>query len=83
MRKTANRTSSADLAVEFIKPDSAEAAEINRVLLKEVEKPKFRPTQIVKMMMDEGFSRFTMHSHSELWKSLNAQDPAKGAMAFD
>ncbi|HVB82940.1 MAG TPA: DUF3644 domain-containing protein [Candidatus Binataceae bacterium] len=77
VQKTANRASSADLAVEFIKPESAEAAEINRVLLKEVEKPKFRPTQIVKVMKDEGYDGFTIRWHSELWKSLNAQDSAK------
>ena len=39
-RKTANRASSADEAVEFIKLGSEEAAQINRVLLKEMEKPQ-------------------------------------------
>ena len=33
--KTGNRASSADLAVEFVKPDYDDALEINRVLLKE------------------------------------------------
>jgi len=77
VQKTANRTSSADEAVEFIKPGSEEAAQINRVLLKEMEKPKYRPTQIVTLMKDEGYDRFTMRWHSELWKSLTAKDPAK------
>lgn len=78
VQKTANRASNADLAVEFIKPGSDEAAEINRVLLKEVEKPKHRPSQIVQKMHEEGYDRFTMHWHSELSRSLAARDPAKG-----
>jgi hypothetical protein len=28
-------------------------------------------------MKDEGYDRFTMRWHSELWKSLSAKDPAK------
>jgi hypothetical protein len=48
------------------------------VFLKEIEKPKYRPTQIVKLMKDDGYDRFTLHRHSELWRSLNAEDPAKG-----
>lgn len=76
--KTGNRASAADLAVEFVKADSEEAAEINRVLLKEVEKPKFRPGQIVETMKAEGYPRFTMTKHTDLWKALDAKDPAKG-----
>jgi hypothetical protein len=76
--KVVNKPGNADAAVEFIKAGSDEAAEINRVLLKEVEKPKYRPGQIVQMMRDEGFRRFNMTDHTELWRSLGAQDPAKG-----
>jgi hypothetical protein len=76
--KVANRPGSADVAVEFVKADSDEAAEINRVLLKEVEKPKYRPGQIVQMMRAEGYPRFNMSHHTELWRSLEAQNPEKG-----
>lgn len=78
VQKTANRTGSADEAIEFIKPGSEEAAQINRVLLKEIEKPKYRPKKIIKAMKAEGYKRFEIYWHTELWKSLNAQDPAKG-----
>ncbi len=78
VQKTANRAGGADEAIEFIKPGSEEAAQINRVLLKEVEKPKYRPNQIVKAMKDEGYVRFAVHWHSELWRSLRAKEPAKG-----
>jgi hypothetical protein len=48
------------------------------VLLKEVEKPKYRPGQIVDMMRAKGYPRFNMASHTELWQSLDAQNPGKG-----
>jgi hypothetical protein len=76
--KTVNRASTADLAIEFVRPGSEEAAEINRVLLKEVEKAKYRPTQIVDAMKAEGYTRFTIQNHTDLWKSLGAKDHNKG-----
>lgn len=78
VQKVANRPGSADVAVEFVRADSDEAAEINRVLLKEVEKPKYRPGQIVQIMRREGYPRFNMARHTELWQSLDAQIPEKG-----
>jgi hypothetical protein len=67
IRKTGNRASSADLAVEFVKPDSAEGREINSVLLKEVDKSRYTAKQIVKLMMqDEGFALPSAHSHEAL-----------------
>jgi hypothetical protein len=76
--KVVNRPGSADVAVEFVKPGSDEAAEINRVLLKEVEKPKYRPGRIVRMMREEGYPRFNQTHHTRLWRSLDAQNPNKG-----
>jgi hypothetical protein len=75
--KIVNRPGTADVAVEFVRPESDVAAEINRVLLKEVEKPKYRPGQIVTMMRAEGYPRFNMRHHTELWRSLDAQNPTK------
>jgi Protein of unknown function (DUF3644) len=76
--KVANRASAADMAVEFVRAGTEQAAEINRVLLKEVEKPKYRPGQIRDAMRAEGFPNFNMSHHTELWKGLDAQNPAKG-----
>ena len=76
--KTVNRPATADLAVEFIRADSEEAEEINRVLLKEVEKPKYRPGQIVDLMRAEGYPRFNMTHHTNLWKALDAKNHAHG-----
>jgi hypothetical protein len=76
--KTGNRASSADLAVEFIKPGSEEAREINSVLLKEVDKRRCTAMQLVELMRAEGYPRFSQQSHTNLWQSLDAKDPAKG-----
>jgi hypothetical protein len=76
--KLGARASSSDEAVQFVKPDSAEGIEITRVLLKDVDKRRYTPTQIVEMMQAEGFPNFKLQNHTELWQALEARDPAKG-----
>jgi Protein of unknown function (DUF3644) len=76
--KTGTRASSSDLAVEFVKPDSAEGREINSVLLKEVDKRRYTASQVIGTMRNEGFLRFGQHNHTVLWQELDAKDPAKG-----
>lgn len=76
--RTAKRAPGADIAVELIQPDSPLADQVNRILLKETEKRKYLPSQIVSAMRDEGFDKFTMHKHTELWKQLDAKVPDKG-----
>lgn len=76
VHKTANRAPGADLAVELIPPGS-DISEKFHMALKEVEKRKFLPTEIVGTMQEEGWDRFTMDSHTKLWKRLGAKDPAK------
>jgi hypothetical protein len=75
--KVGNRASSSDLAIEFIKADSEEAQEISRVLLKEVNKKRCTPKQVVEMMQNEGYATFKQKSHTDLWKALDAKDPSK------
>lgn len=75
--RTANRAPSADLAVEIVLPGS-EVAEKFNIALKEVEKKKYLPSEIVNQMKAEGWDRFTMDSHTKLWKKLDAKNPAKG-----
>ena len=50
-------------------------------LLKEVGKPKYKPIQIVRKMQEEGYRRFTIGWHTELWQSLGAQDPPPMGLA--
>ena len=74
IRKLANGKASADRLVEFI-PAGTTADEMNRVYVKETEKIKYRPKQIVDMMKAEGYKGFTMHQHTELWQALSAKQP--------
>lgn len=76
--KLGNRASSSDVAVEFIKADSDEAREISRIFLKEVDKRRHTAKQIVEIMHDEGFPRFSLQSHTNLWKVLAAKNVAHG-----
>lgn len=76
--KTANRKGQADAVMEFVKPGSEEAEKINEAFLKEVEKEKFKPKRVVRMIQEEGFPEFSIHNHTLLWQSLDAKNPAKG-----
>ena len=65
VRKTANRMGQADKVVEFVSPDSHLAKEVNKeyAMIKETEKEKFLPDEIVKTMQGKGFKQFSMHHH--------------------
>ena len=76
--KLGARASNSDLAIEFVKSDTDEARELNRVFLKEVDKRRYTATEIVKIMQADGYSLFGLSQHSALWKERNAKDPAKG-----
>lgn len=74
VRKTSNARTAADKVTEFISADSVAGTEINKVFLKETEKKKYRPGTIVKQMKAEGFTRFGMKQHTDLWKALDAKN---------
>lgn len=65
IHKTANRAPGADLAVELVPPGSDVAEKFN-LALKEVEKRKYLPSEIVSAIQAEGWDRFTMDSHTKL-----------------
>ena len=71
-----NRKGQADQVIEFIKEDSplADGMEKTYALIKETEKRKYLPSQIVKLMKDEGYSEFTINKHAELWKNRDAKN---------
>ena len=77
VHKTANREPGADMAVELVAPGSNVAEKFN-FALKEVEKKKYLPGEIVAHLRAEGWDRFTMDSHTRLWKKLDAKNLAKG-----
>lgn len=78
--KTANRKGQADRVIEFVKSDSPLAASVNReyAMIKETEKRKFLPKQVVDIMKAQGFPKFEMHHHTDFWKSQDARNPSKG-----
>ncbi len=76
VHKTANRAPGADLAVELVPPGSNIAEKFN-LALKEVEKRKYLPSEIVAIMKGEGWDRFTMDSHTKLWKLLMRETPQR------
>lgn len=80
VQKLANRKGQADKVIEFIKEGSPEAEGINKeyVLIKDREKKKYLPSEIVKQMKDKGFAAFGMHQHTELWHEMDAKNPAQG-----
>lgn len=76
--KVSGKATNADLAVEFVKPGSPEAVAVERVLLKEVERPKCLPSDIVKKVKASGYPKFNMHDHTLLVRELEAKKPEKG-----
>jgi hypothetical protein len=72
------KASKADFAIEFVKAGSPEADAIEKVLLKEVERPKFLPTTVVTRIQKAGFTTFTITEHSRLARRFDARNPAKG-----
>ena len=78
VEQSCNRPGQADKVVEFIRAGTETANEIERVVFKEREKPKFKPTQIVAEMRKRGFKWFNMAAHIELWRKLDAKNPKNG-----
>ena len=74
-----NRKGQADRVIEFIKADSPLAEGINKeyALIKETERPKYLPSEIIRLMAKDGFPRFKMGIHTHLWKTLDAKNPTK------
>ena len=80
VRKLTSKKGQADRAIEFISADSELSKTIDRDywVLKEVERKKHRPSEIVKKMQADGYPRFSIHYHTQLWKKLDAKNPGKG-----
>jgi hypothetical protein len=76
VKKSANHIGQADKVIEFVPADSPEAERLNRelVLIKEREKQKYLPSQIVEILVGEGYSSFTLHKHTQLWKERGAKE---------
>jgi hypothetical protein len=73
--KTANRKGQADQVIEFIKSDSELARGVNAqyTVIKEVERPKCLPSEVVRKVKEAGYPNFTMTDHTVLWKGMGAK----------
>ena len=78
--KTANHPNQADQVITFVKADSQLAKSVNATysVIRETERPKWLPSQIVAKLKVEGFRKFGMAQHTYFWKSNEAKNPAKG-----
>ncbi len=77
--KTTNRRGQADRVIEFVKSDSPLAETVNKeyAVIKETEKKKYLPKQVVELIQVSGYPNFLIHHHTQLWKSLDAQNTSK------
>lgn len=78
VEQSASRAGKADKVVEFVRAGTEAAEEIERVVFKERERPKYKPTQIVSEMRKRGFKWFNIATHTNLWREHDAKNPKKG-----
>lgn len=79
--KLANHPGQADKVVEFIKPDSELAQSIQKEywVKREVERPKFLASHVVREVQKAGFKKFRVFpEHVRMWHGEDAKNPAKG-----
>lgn len=75
--KQVNHRGQADKVIEFIPANSPEAQGLNAeyVLIKEREKQKFLPKDIVDLMKNKGYINFSIHYHTLFWQNKDAKNP--------
>lgn len=78
--KLTNHRNQADKVIEYIKSDSPLAEGINReyALIKETEKTKYLPGQIVNIIKSEGYKAFSITHHTVLWQENDGKNPKHG-----
>jgi hypothetical protein len=80
-KKVVNRPGQADRVIEFLDPTSEAAKAIDKEfwVKKEIEKPKFRPSDVVAAVNAAGFTKFRVTpEHSTMWKAEDAKKDGKG-----
>jgi Protein of unknown function (DUF3644) len=79
-RKVVSKKGQADRAIEFVKPGDpgAEGIEPERWLMKDTEKPKHRAKAVIALARAAGHDFFGPYQHTQLWRRLDAKNPARG-----
>lgn len=75
VKKVSNNKNTADRVIQLVPSGTDAANAMNEVILKETERSKYRPGSIVKQMKAEGYSKFGMKQHTDLWKEKEARNP--------
>lgn len=73
---TVKRENQSDKVIQFVKAGT-EKSDAIQIAIKETEKPKFLPKDVVKIVREAGFADFKMIKHTELWKKIDAKNPTK------
>jgi hypothetical protein len=73
VNKLNNNKNTADKVYQMVPPGSETSNAMNQLILKATERKKYRPSTIVSQMKAEGFTWFTMHSHTLLWQEKEAK----------
>jgi hypothetical protein len=70
IRDNVNHEGQADVAYRFVDEKSSDGKEIHNVLIKRVAKSKLPEKDIVKVVKEAGYPKFTTTAHQNFWKAL-------------
>ncbi|MGY4748281.1 DUF3644 domain-containing protein [Pannonibacter sp. Q-1] len=74
----AKKPGAADVAVQIVSAGSDDAAEIERIIFKDVNKSRYIPSKVVEKVKSAGYPRFRLYHHTKLWQEMDAKSQAKG-----
>lgn len=83
IRDNVNHEGQADIAYRFLDEKSADGKEIHSVLIKRITKSKLPEKDIVKIVKEAGFPRFTTTAHQNFWKARWPTAKARNVGAND
>lgn len=80
MQKLINRKGNEDQVIEFIDKNSELAKNLSKeyYMIKDREKPKYKPKQIKDKMLELGYKDFTINKHTRIWQKEDAKNIKKG-----
>ncbi len=78
VEQSTNRAGQADAVVEFVRAGTATEEEISRIIFKDRERPKYKPSQVVAEMRKRGHAWFNMSHHTTARDSCDAKNPKNG-----
>ncbi|MEL7528367.1 MAG: DUF3644 domain-containing protein [Pseudomonadota bacterium] len=74
----AKKPGAADAAVEIVTAGSEDATAIERIIFKDRDRDRYTTMQVLRVVQDRGFPRFSVYNHTKLFQQLDAKNPGKG-----